>query len=227
MALIAYGPNIDQYRKKLGNTVFSVNHYGSFARKLVKPINPRSSYQTVVRNSLRSLAKSWGSLSQAKILGWNSFAIGFKFSNRLGQPIKLTGEATYIKLNRNIASVGGTTISTAPAISASNVPVLAGVQITIASGAVSMIFAAGSVATNIVEVRSSGIVSSGRTYNSKFKTFTQFASNATSPQNMSADWVAMFGTAPVATDVVFFTYRVIDSLTGFATLYQKVRVVCT
>ena len=90
-----------------------------------------------------------------------------------------------------------------------------------------MTFTPGTVATNIVEVRSSGIVSSGRTYNSKFKTFTQFASNATSPQDLSTAWVAMFGTAPVATDVVFFTYRVIDSLTGFATLYQKVRVVCT
>ena len=226
-ALIAFGPDITDMRKKLGNAVYSKNHYGNFKRKLVKPINPRSPAQTDIRTKLKGLAQGFKGLTQAQILAWNALGKQILLKNRLGQPKKLTGEASYIAYNLNILAAGGNVIPNAPAISANVVAIVSGVTIGMASGALTMAYTPGSVATNKVIVRSSGVVSPGKTYNSQFKTFHTFASNGTSPETMTSAWVAKFGTAPAAGAVIFFEYRVVDSLTGFTTLYEKVRIVTT
>lgn len=227
MGLVLFSFGIEKIVKKVGNGVFTTNHYGSVVRKHVKPINPRSSPQTLVRTDFRTLAKQWKSITQPYILAWNELAASIHVSNRVGQKKTLTGEAMFIKNNQNILQAGGTVITPAPDIALSSVPGLPDMDVTITAGVIAATFTPGAVATNIVIFRSSGIVSKGVTYNSKFKTFTSFASNATSPQTLTTDWVKVFGTAPVAHDIVFFEFRVVDTLSGFSTLYQKSRVEAT
>lgn len=218
---------VEQLSKKIGSVVFSTNHYNPFARIRVKPINPRSAAQTAQRDLLSNNSKAWKALSQAEILGWNVLAGMLPKKNRLGQQMTNTGENLYNSCNNNISSGGGSAISTPPTIDQNDVPSLLGVAITCAAGAVSMAFTPGTVATNIVEVKASSPLSGGRTYNSNFRVIGTFASNATSPQVLTTMYTGKFGIAPVAGQVVFFEIRVIDNLSGFATLNQKYRVVAS
>ena len=226
-ALWTPSPIIGDIRKKAGSDVFSKNHYGGFIRKLVKPINPRSAAQTSQRTMLKNLAQAWKALTQAQILGWNTLASKIPKANRLGVKRPITGEAFYIGANLNINVAGGAEISDAPALSSNNVPMLADIVITCIAGVISMAYTAGAVATNLVQIKASAAMSGGRTYNSAFKDIVTFASNVVSPKDLSAAWSAKYGTAPVAGEVIFFNIRVIDSLTGFATMLQKFRVICS
>jgi len=221
------GVGFSTFAKKAGSTVASKNHYGGYLRKLVKPINPKSASQTAQRTLLRSLAQSWKGLTQAQVLSWNAIGPQLSKSNRLGQKIHPTGEAAYMSANLNISVNEGTPITDAPSLDANDVPFLADVVITIVSGVISMAYTPGSVATNMIEVAASGAMSSGRTYNSNFRKIISFAGNTVSPKVLTTAWTALFGTAPVAGQVVFFRYRVVDTLSGFATGWEKVRVIAS
>jgi len=217
---------VDQLSKKIGSVVFSRNHYKQYARIKVKPINPKSAAQSAQRTLLSDNAKAWKILTQPQILVWNALAGKIPKSNRLGVKGTLTGESLYVSLNNNIVKAGGTAISDAPSIDLNSVSNLLGVGITVISGVITMSFTPGSIATNIVEVSASPALSGGRTYNSEFKVIGTFASNATSPEVLTTMYNAIFGTAPVTGNVVFFKFRVIDNLSGFASQSEKVRVVC-
>jgi len=218
-------PLMGEMRKKGGSVVFSRNHYSNFIRKLVKPINPRSSAQTAVRTSLKSLSQSWKGLTQARILAWNQLATQISKKNRLGQLIHLTGEALYIECNMNILQAGGTVISDAPPISSNNLAGFDTPQFAITTGVITFEVDTALTSNQIVIFRSSGIVSNGKTFNSRFKTFDAETVGVTTPLTITTSWVATFGTAPVATNIVFFEARIVDKTTGFSTLYEKFRVV--
>jgi hypothetical protein len=225
MAIFTPSPIVGEIRKKAGSDVFSKNHYGPIIRKRVKPINPRSAAQTAIRSLLRGFAQGWKSLTQANILAWNALAKQITKKNSLGLSITLTGEAMFIENNLNISQVAGTPITTCPSLDDNKVENLSGVAITSTAGVLSMAFTSTTDATKKVIVRSSGKVSPGRTYNSKFKSFYVFVSNATSPQDLSSAFNALFGGALATGEVAFFEYRVVDSLTGFASRYEKVRII--
>jgi hypothetical protein len=227
MALFTPSPVIGEIRKKAGSDVFSKNHYGNFFRKLVKPKNPKSSAQTLVRASLKNIAVSWKGLTQVKILGWNNLALQFTRSGRLGGKHHLTGEAQYISNNRNLAAVGSTLITTPPSAALNAVPGLPSLSFAVATGVVTATWSETIAATQKVILRSSGIVSGGKTFNSKYKSFLTLVSADTSPKTITTDWTTVFGTAPVAGDVVFFEARMVETVGGFASAYQTYRVVCS
>ena len=220
-------PLMGEMRKKAGSAVFSKNHYGGFVRKLVKPINPKSVAQSNVRAYLRNLAKDWKSLTQPQMIAWNTLASNRHKKNRLGQNITLTGEATFIALNLNILLAGGTQISDCPSLSLDNLSTLAGVSIAIASGAVTITYS-GTLATGEkLEVRASGNISAGKFYNSKFKTMAYYSSSDTSPITATTVYTTLFGTPPSAGGVVIWEYRTVDTATGFASAYTKLRTVAS
>ena len=218
---------VDQLSKKIGSVVFSKNHFKQFIRIKTKPINPRSAAQTAQRNLVSSNSKDWKNLTQAQILGWNALAGQIIKSNRLGVKSSMTGENLYVACNNNIATSGGTIISTPPSLGANVINNLLGIAITCVAGVISMAYTAGALATDIVEISASEAMSAGRTYNSAFKKLGTFASNAVSPQSLTAMYTSIYGTAPAAGAVVFFKIRTIDQLTGFASLPEKIRVLAS
>ena len=226
-ALFTPSPVIGEIRKKAGSDVFSTNHYGGFIRKLIKPKNPRSTAQTAVRNSLKSIAVSWKALTQVKILGWNNLTLNFTKSGRLGGKHHLTGEALYIANNRNLAAVSSALITAPPSAALANVPGLPSMAFSIATGVITATWSETITATEKVILRSSGIVSGGRTFNSKYKSFLVLTSSDTSPKTITTDWTTIFGTAPVAGDVVFFELRMVETVGGFASNYVTHRVVAS
>jgi hypothetical protein len=225
MAIWTPSPAINEIRNKLGSNVFSKNHYGPVVRKYVIPIDPGTPKQLSQRSNLKNISKSWGLLQQSQITAWNVLAADIERSNSLGQKSCLTGEARYISNNLDIISAGGSIISDCPSIASNFVRNLDNVVITIVAGVISMSFARGLAATNIVELKSSAALSGGINYNSQYKILGTFASTSSSPQLLTAMFALVYPAAPVAGNVVFFKIRVIDKLTGFSSRDFITRVV--
>jgi hypothetical protein len=228
MAKIIYTAIVSDASKKIGDVVFTKNHYGSVVRKRVKPINPRSAAQTSQRTLLRQLAQAWKGIGQANIIAWNTLATQITKKDRLGVSHSFTGESLFISLNLNKMLSGGTYSATPPSINANNVQPLAGFSYGVHLGSPVITWTNSSLATAVLELRSPGLVSPGRTYMSKFKTYFYAPCNiAPNITDINAAYIAAFGTEPTAGQVTFIEARVIDTASGFSTLYEKYRVVGT
>lgn len=118
---------------KSGSVVASHNSGGQYLRARTTPTNPRSVFQTAVRDSLRFLARAWSTvLSPSQRDGWNTYGQTVGSTNRLGDSIKVSGIAAYQRANvqRLQASVGR--IDDAPPLVGSPAPFLDGSTFTFA-----------------------------------------------------------------------------------------------
>ena len=130
-------------------------------------------------------------------------------------------------MNLNIILSGGTQITTAPAVGKNDIAYFSASSFAIISGVFTFTYAPVLTANQVAIIRSSTILSAGRTYNSAYKSFTTLNSTSTSPADVTADWTSIFGTAPVAGDIVFMKVRIVDKTTGFESLNQTYRVLCS
>lgn len=100
MARVKYGGGVADMRGKMNGQVYSRNQYGAYQRTKVTPINPASTDQVRVRNSLGQIAKRWGStLTQAQRDAWNAAGKIFTVRNIFGDVLTLNGIALYQQLN--------------------------------------------------------------------------------------------------------------------------------
>jgi hypothetical protein len=106
---------ISDARNKLGGDVFARNRAGLYVRVKVKPKNPKTTIQQANRASFSTYTKAWRSLTAAQILGWNTLAANSMLTDTLGNSFQPSGIQMYISLNRNLALMGFSSISSAPA----------------------------------------------------------------------------------------------------------------
>ena len=112
MALFKPSAIASDIRGTLAGTVFSKNRGGNYIRQKVTPVNPKTSFQTVVRNRLASFSQGWRALTAAQINAWNAAVAGFAKTNIFGDLRNPTGLQLYVKVNANLVSSGGTAITT-------------------------------------------------------------------------------------------------------------------
>ena len=105
---------VGQLSGQAGNSVASRNRNGAYIRIRVTPVNPRSSLQSAVRSSFAGFATNWKGLTDAQRLSWKSLGAVMTRTDSLGAVYTLTGLQAYIAVNRNLATVGGTALTTAP-----------------------------------------------------------------------------------------------------------------
>jgi hypothetical protein len=115
MALIQFSAVVGDARKKVGGVVFTKGHAGAFVRRKVSPIQPRSQSQRNVRASFTAHSKAWATLTTAAIASFNALAKSTPKKDRFGNSITLTGLQLFQQLSRNIDTVSGTPLTTAPA----------------------------------------------------------------------------------------------------------------
>lgn len=97
-----------------GNTTFSRNKGGAYARRRVVPINPQTAYQTAVRNKFGAFSSTWKTLTAAQRTAWNACTSQFTRKNRLANIITLSGINVYKELNQNLYNAGVAAISVPP-----------------------------------------------------------------------------------------------------------------
>ena len=99
MAKVKLAPIISALTGKLDNTVFTPGRSVLALRTRAIPFNPRSLYQTAVRNAFTTWTASFRALAVAKITAWNTFAAGIKKMNIFGVRYATTGHKLYVAFN--------------------------------------------------------------------------------------------------------------------------------
>lgn len=115
MAKILFGVGVADARNALGGHVFSKNRNGAYVRQKVSPSQPRTVAQQAVRNSLATFSKAWGSLlNDTQRAAWVSLAASNPVPDQFGNPQILTGMQMYMRVNRNLHTIGQARKDAAP-----------------------------------------------------------------------------------------------------------------
>lgn len=224
MAKFTPGAIVSEIRNKIAATVFSKNAAGAMIRNRVTPINPSSVKQTLRRQQLSSLASGWRGLTQAQRDAWNAASPSFPVQDNLGQTIFLTGEQLYIRSNANALLIGAAAITAAPAPVSFDTLALSGLTATDLD--VTTLSFTPTVPTGYaMVVRATPAVSAGKEFVSKsqFRFLKSIAAAQTSPQVLSAEYLALYGSlAGKAGQKIFMEAFLVHIVSGLAG--QKVRV---
>ena len=101
----------------IGGITYSHNQGGLYTRARTIPVDPASSFQLAVRNSVAQLVSRWRQvLTQLQRDAWDVFAVNTPVVNSFGDSVLISGQAWYIKANSARNAVGTTIVNDAPTI---------------------------------------------------------------------------------------------------------------
>lgn len=97
---VQYGSLVTDARGSIGGVTFSRNHYGPYTRARVKPVNPNTARQVLVRASIAFLSDMWANtLTLAQRTAWNLYGSSVAMQDAMGATIYLTGYNHFIRSN--------------------------------------------------------------------------------------------------------------------------------
>jgi len=100
MANVKFSAIVADARGKVGGVVFGRGGGGSIVRTNVKPCNPRSSAQSARRAVMAYLTQYWSkTLSNTNRNGWNDYAAGTSWTNKVGTAALISGMSAFVRLN--------------------------------------------------------------------------------------------------------------------------------
>lgn len=100
---------------KLGGIVFSHNRGGMYTRVLAVPTNPGTPQQEAVRSYMQQLSNAWNTvLTDEEREDWATYGQNVSWTDRIGETIKLTGNAMYIRSNLPRLQAGLARVDAAP-----------------------------------------------------------------------------------------------------------------
>lgn len=200
---------------KLNGMVHARNKGGNYIRKWSKPLNPKSDLQLAVRNSLTTLSREWGALTEAKRSSWIALASNIVRKNRIGESVSLSGNALYNEFNGNLATIGLASISTAPAFSAPELPSIKSLVVKAATFTFDLPVIA---ATQYFVICATPQVSAGKTNiaNKLRVLITTIGTGAVIHENILAAYTAKFG-VPVLGKKIQISVKVVNSLYPIST----------
>lgn len=99
MALIRPGGGVAQASGALGGLVFSHNRSGQYVRARSSPVQPDTYWQSKMKGALSGASAEWAGLTAGRRLAWNAWAQNNPVPNRLGDMIRLQGNAAFCQIN--------------------------------------------------------------------------------------------------------------------------------
>lgn len=112
MAKIKFsGIGITNIVGKLGGTVFARNRGGNYVKNYVKPANPRTAAQQLVRTWFGTISALWRSLTVDQRIAWNQAGENYPVLNPFGDTLILSGKALCQRLNTTLLNAGYTVIN--------------------------------------------------------------------------------------------------------------------
>lgn len=216
MAKVLFTAVVADMRNKLNGTVFSKNRYGAYTRTKVTPVNPQTTSQQNARNILATNSQNWRGITEAQRQSWIDAAPNFPFTDIFGNSKILSGQALYVKLNNNLNIVGELAIASAP--TPVSIPAFSLTSVTADDSANTVIIAGTTpVPANFaLVVQATPNVTAGKSFvKNLFRNTSIQAAAATSPYDISADYVALFGD-PVLGMKVFVKCFLVSTISGQA-----------
>ena len=179
--------------------------------------SPNTAKQTAVRTNLATASGAWGgTLTDAQRTAWNDFASNFPITDRLGQTLQLTGQQAFVRLNSRLLNAGLSQITTAPTDQAVSDVTSITATVTVTGSVMTLGFSPSPLAAgDYMIVRATPAFSPGKSYFTNALRDIQISSSAaTTPLDISADWVAAFGAFPAAWTKIGFSVNVIRASNG-------------
>lgn len=228
MASIKFGNVVVDMRGKISGNVYSKNKGGAYSRVRVVPSNPNSSYQAAVRATFTSLSQAWRGLTAVQRTSWNQAVGNFPRINRIGDAHNLSGNALYVSLNKNLADVGISAISSAPApASVTAVAVTTAVADTTLQTLV--ITLTGAVPANtslkvfLTETLSAGVNSPG----TKLRQIASYGNGDPAALTLTTPYLAKYGAIGAAGSKVFYEIIPVNETTGQLGASIKAEIIIT
>jgi hypothetical protein len=219
MALIVPGTGIGQASGKLGSLVFSHNRGGAYVRARSMPTQPGGKYQEGIRSGVEAASQQWRELTDNARAAWRTWADGHPVPNRVGQMIRMQGNAAYVQLNARLARLGLAQIGLPPA---ADVPLplitLSGTY-DVGAGSFTAVYTPTPL-TGGCELYVWGCLlqDPSITYvKDRLRQFAVGGVNGPSPFNIEGDFAARFGTPQVGNGVVLEA-QVFDPQSGLVSL---------
>lgn len=215
MGKVKYASFIQDIRGLVGDAVFQKNRSGNTIRERVVPINPKSSDQVAVRNSMSVLSKAWGGLTDSQRGQWDTAAASAEWTqkNVFGDNFQLSGEQLYLKLNLVIDFLGETAIDVPPTKATFNAMTLGTITAAAGTPALTIAFTGTLASDTQFIVSASAQVSAGimSTKSVSFRAITN--TTGTTPLDVLAAYNSKFGTL-VAGRKIWIRVEVAADLTG-------------
>jgi hypothetical protein len=161
---IQYGSIVTDGIGKLGGHVYSKNKGSAYVRTKTKPTNPRTVSQVAQRNRNTTNAQGWRGLTASQILAWNALAAITAKKNKFGSTHFDSGFQLYTQLNNNLATLGLSPISAAPAFIAVTALTSFSFTATHVAGVVTLTFAPAASASVSFVFRATPQYGNGKTF---------------------------------------------------------------
>lgn len=228
MAKIKFSAWLTDARGKQSGTVFSKNRYGAYTRNRVTPVNPQTASQTSVRNFLTTLAQAWRALTANQRSAWNAAANQFLSSNIFADVIRLSGFNLFLRLNRNLQSIGVATINSPPVPgSVFGLTTLSVVADTTGAG-LDITFTAAIPVSDSVIVEATAPQSAGKSFfKSEYRIISILTSADASPQDEAAPYIVKFGALPPVGTKIGIRMTGVNETTGQAGTSREFQVIAT
>ena len=184
-----------------GGTTASRGRAGQYFRTRSMPTQPNTPSQTAIRTNVATASGRWGGvLTDAQRAGWETFSQNFPITDKLGQPLQLTGQQAYVKLNTRLLNAGQAAIDAAP-VDQSVTDVLTITPVATFTGSILTVAFTPTplAADDLLVIRITPAFSVGKSYfTNMLRDVTITALAEAGPVDCSPDWVAKYGTFPAA-----------------------------
>jgi hypothetical protein len=200
MAKIQYSALINSIEGKLAGTIFTHGPYGSYLKRATNPCKPQTIKQSLIKCAFQDAAKTWRSQTPAQRLLWNVAAKSTVVRSILGTSISVSGFTLFMS-GCGQAHMAGVPFPTAPLPQALLYRVTSGSMAWGGSPANMILTFAPIIPINcILLLYMTAPCSAGiNTPNKRWRFIKKFVYGNTSPQNVRAEYEAVFGSVPAPT----------------------------
>lgn len=101
-----FRPLLGDLSGSIADNTYSRNRFGSYVRRRAIPVNPNSSYQSLVRAVFGFLSAQWRDvLTPTQRSGWEDYANNTPIQNSLGETIYMTGLNAFVRTNVMLGAI--------------------------------------------------------------------------------------------------------------------------
>lgn len=212
-----FGALVVDGRGKIGGHVASKNRAGSYLRTKVTPVNPQSDAQVNARNRLAGISSAWRGLTAAQRSAWNASVGDFAKTDIFGDLRNPTGFNLYQRLNNNLLNIGQSVITVPPAPLAVDAFTSFSVAVednTVAE-LVEITYDPAIAADHSVKVFATPPLSAGVSFvKSEYRQIDVMLAADVSPFDITAEYVAKFGSTGTAGQKVFVKLVQVENSSG-------------
>ena len=219
MALIVPGTGIGQASGKVGSIVFSRNRGGAYVRARSMPTQPGGQHQLKIRDAVEAASQQWRELTDNARQAWRTWADNRPVPNRVGQMIRLQGNAAYVQLNARLVRNGSAQIGLPPAADVPLPLTTLSLNLDVGAGAFNVVYTPTPLTGGCqLYVWGCLLQDPSITYvQNRLRQFAVGGINGTSAFNIEDDFAARFGTPQVGNGVVILA-QVLDPQSGLVSV---------